>query len=63
MSTLRENSKCKGLEAVMMLESVKNRDQWGLNIKNKWKDRVTEMIEGYRPRSRLEAVTQKAVIF
>lgn len=47
----------------MMLESVKNRDQWGLNIKNKWKDRVTEMTEGYRPRSRLEAMTQRAVIF
>lgn len=57
MSTLRENSKCKGLEAVMMLESVKNRDQWGLNIKNKWKYRVTEMVEGYRPHSRLEAMT------
>lgn len=47
----------------MMLESVKNRDQWGLNIKNKWKDRVTEMTEGYRPRSRLEAMTRRAVIF
>lgn len=57
MRTLRENSKCKGLEAVMMLESVKNRDQWGLNIKNKRKDRVTGMVGGYRPHSQLEVMT------
>lgn len=57
MRTLRENSKCKGLEAVMMLESVKNRDQWGLNIKNKRKDKVTGMVGGYRPHSQLEVMT------
>lgn len=37
--------------------------EWGLNIKNKWKYRVTEMVEGYRPHSRLEAMTRRVVIF
>ena len=35
----------------------------GLDIKNKWNDRVRGMVGGYRPHSRLEAMTQRVVIF